>query len=100
MPHVITQNCCNDTACVAACPVDCIHPGPDEKDYESTEMLYIDPSACIDCGACIDVCPVNAISPDFALTDAMRPFEEINRVWFGDLDLTSASRRPRSVPAG
>ena len=30
MPHVITQSCCSDGSCVFACPVNCIHPSPDE----------------------------------------------------------------------
>jgi hypothetical protein len=25
------------------CPVDCIHPTPDETDYANVERLYIDP---------------------------------------------------------
>jgi hypothetical protein len=29
-------------------PVDCIRPG---EDADGTEMLYIDPGTCIDCGA-------------------------------------------------
>ena len=55
-----------DTACVDACPVDCIHPKSDEDDHETEELLYIDPEECIDCGACVPVCPVSAI---FALED-------------------------------
>jgi ferredoxin/flavodoxin---NADP+ reductase len=43
MIHVITQNCCNDAACVGACPVNCIHPAPEEAAYAAAEMLYIDP---------------------------------------------------------
>ena len=47
MTYVITQNCCNDASCVPVCPVGCIHPTPDEPDYRSAEMLYIDPASCI-----------------------------------------------------
>ncbi len=43
MPHVITQSCCNDGSCVFACPVNCIHPSPDEPGFATAEMLYIDP---------------------------------------------------------
>ena len=43
MPHVITQSCCNDGSCVFACPVNCIHPSPDEPGFATSEMLYIDP---------------------------------------------------------
>ena len=30
MAYVITQPCCNDACCVDVCPVNCIHPTPDE----------------------------------------------------------------------
>lgn len=68
MAYVIAEPCIGtkDTACVDACPVDCIHPKKDEPAYASSEMLYIDPVECIDCGACVPVCPVSAI---FALDD-------------------------------
>lgn len=55
-----------DTACVDACPVDCIHPKKDDPGFEEDSQLYIDPVECIDCGACVPVCPVSAI---FALDD-------------------------------
>jgi ferredoxin len=50
-----------DTACVDACPVDCIHPKKDESEFEDAPQLYIDPQERIDCGACVPVCPVSAI---------------------------------------
>ena len=56
MPHVITQSCCSDGSCVYSCPVNCIHPSPDEPDFAGAEMLYIDPAACVDCGACVTAC--------------------------------------------
>ena len=59
MTYAITQTCCNDATCVAVCPVNCIHPTPDEPDFGTTEMLYIDPRSCIDCGACADACPAH-----------------------------------------
>jgi len=45
MAYVIAEPCIGtkDTACVDACPVDCIHPKKDEEKYEGVEMLYIDP---------------------------------------------------------
>ncbi|TWS20601.1 4Fe-4S dicluster domain-containing protein [Tsukamurella asaccharolytica] len=82
MPHVIVQNCCNDASCVPECPVDCIHPTPDEPDYATAEMLYIDPDVCIDCGACIDACPVSAITTDYELTAEMAPFEAMNADYY------------------
>ena len=64
MPHVITGSCCSDGSCVYSCPVNCIHPSPDEPGFGLTEMLYIDPAACVDCGACISVCPREVFSFD------------------------------------
>ena len=63
MTYVIAEPCIGtkDTACVDACPVDCIHPKKDESGYAATEQLFIDPVECIDCGACVPVCPVSAI---------------------------------------
>ena len=49
-----------DNSCVEVCPVDCIHPTPDEPDYDDVEQLYIDPDECIDCDACVEACPVDA----------------------------------------
>jgi ferredoxin--NADP+ reductase len=68
MTHLIKQSCCNDASCVVVCPVDAIHPRPDEPGYMDAEMLYIDPDACIDCGACVPACPVGAILPDHEIT--------------------------------
>lgn len=63
MPHVVIENCtgCRFTDCVSVCPVSCFH-GDDER-------LYIDPTACIDCGACVPLCPVSAIVEDIDLED-------------------------------
>ena len=78
MPHVVTRSCCADAACVFACPVNCIHPTPDEPDFATAEMLYVDPRSCVDCGACVSACPVSAIKPHTALTDAEMPFMDLN----------------------
>jgi ferredoxin len=71
---IIAEPCIGtkDTACVDACPVDCIHPKKDTQyedgrpGFEQVDQLFIDPIECIDCGACVPVCPVLAI---FALDD-------------------------------
>ena len=62
MAYVIAEPCIGtkDNSCVEVCPVDCIHPTPDEPDYDKVEMLYIDPEECIDCDACVEACPVDA----------------------------------------
>src|SRR6185437_1041059 len=43
MAYVIAEPCIGvkDTACVYACPVDCIHPGKNEADFNSESQLYI-----------------------------------------------------------
>ncbi|RLV47470.1 4Fe-4S dicluster domain-containing protein [Nocardioides mangrovicus] len=95
MTHVITQNCCNDAACVPVCPVNCIHPTPDEPDYATAEMLYIDPQGCIDCGACLDVCPVGAIAPDFDLPDRFVPYLDLNAGYYEDPVRASYAQNPK-----
>jgi ferredoxin--NADP+ reductase len=92
MAYVVTQNCCNDATCVAVCPVDCIHPTPAEREYKSTEMLYIDPGSCIDCGACSDVCPVDAIVPGDAVVPDIDRYRDINAEYF--------QRNPRTTSPG
>lgn len=58
MSYIIGKACIGvkDSACIAACPVDCIHTGE--------EQMYIDPEECINCGACVPECPVEAIFED------------------------------------
>ncbi|MEV7299488.1 FAD-dependent oxidoreductase [Streptomyces clavifer] len=84
MTYAITQTCCTDATCIAACPVNCIHPTPEEKDFGRTEMLFIDPKACIDCGACADACPVDAILPVESLTGAQKEYGAVNAAYFED----------------
>jgi len=85
MAYVIAEPCVGvkDTACVDACPVDCIHPKKDSEKFEAETMLYIDPVECIDCGACVPVCPVSAI---FALDDLPAKWSDYaqkNATFFG-----------------
>ncbi|WP_320781391.1 FAD-dependent oxidoreductase [Streptomyces sp. CRN 30] len=84
MTYAITQTCCSDATCVAVCPVNCIHPTPEERSFGSTEMLYIDPRSCIDCGACADACPVDAIFPVDALTGPRAAYADINAAYYAD----------------
>lgn len=84
MPHVITQACCADASCVHACPVNCIHPTPDEPDFGTADMLYIDPVSCVDCGACVGACPVGAIVPHTELAPEQGDFLRINAELTGD----------------
>ena len=81
MAYVIAEPCIGvkDTACVDACPVDCIHPRRDEASFEAQRMLHIDPVECIDCGACVPVCPVSAIFAESDLPDGWSEYAEVNR---------------------
>ncbi|MDH3047261.1 FAD-dependent oxidoreductase [Gordonia alkanivorans] len=82
MPFVILQACCNDASCVDVCPVNCIHPTPDEPDFMKAEMLHIDPQTCIDCGACVEACPVEAIKAEEDLEPEEEPFIDLNSEYF------------------
>ncbi|MFE9857250.1 FAD-dependent oxidoreductase [Streptomyces sp. NPDC005780] len=84
MTYAITQTCCSDATCVAVCPVNCIHPTPEEQAFGSTEMLYVDPETCIDCGACADACPVDAIFPVDSLFGAQKEYAGINAAYYAD----------------
>jgi NAD-dependent dihydropyrimidine dehydrogenase PreA subunit len=84
MAYVIAEPCIGvkDTACVAICPCDCIHPRKDEAGFSLTEMLFIDPANCIDCGLCVDECPVNAIFAEDDLPTEWTAYIEKNAAFF------------------
>lgn len=84
MTYVINQRCCGtkDTSCVQVCPVDCIHPTPDEPDFEEHDQLYIDPEECVDCGACADVCPVESITLDEMVPPESAHSIELNAAYY------------------
>lgn len=73
MAHVVSENCirCKYTDCVAACPVDCFHEGPN--------ILVIDPVECIDCRACVAACPAEAIFFEEDLPADQAEFIALNR---------------------
>lgn len=79
MTFVVLENCirCKYTDCVDVCPVDCFHEGPN--------FLVIDPEECIDCALCEPECPAEAILPEDNLSDAQRPYIELNaelaKIW-------------------
>lgn len=84
MTFIITEPCIGtkDTACVDACPVDCIHPRADEEGFEAATQLYIDPEECIDCGACVPECPVEAIFPEDEVPEEWASYIPINYDWY------------------
>jgi len=85
MAYVICEPCIGvkDTACVEVCPVDCIHPRPDEDEFEEAEQLYIHPDECIDCGACEPECPVEAIFEEGDVPEEWQEYIEKNRAYYG-----------------
>ncbi len=84
MTHIIGDPCVGtkDTACVAVCPVDCIHPTKEDEDFEKEEMLFIDPETCIDFGLCVDECPVTAIWPEDEVPEDQKKHFETNAEYF------------------
>jgi len=59
MAYVISSKCTGmDTACLDACPVDCIY----RKSNGARPRLYISDAECLDCGACALACPEGAIA--------------------------------------
>lgn len=84
MAYVIAEPCIGtkDSSCVTVCPVDCIHPTPDEPGFASAEMLYINPDECIDCDACVEACPVDAIFPEDQVPEQWQRFIAINARYY------------------
>ena len=97
MAYVIAEPCIGekDNSCVEVCPVDCIHPTPDEPDYDADEQLFIDPDECIDCDACVEACPVDACFAEDQLPAEWAKFTEINAEYY-----KSSQRLQRQVAAG
>ena len=77
MAYVIAEPCVGtkDTACVDACPVDCIHIEADKKTADEApdftkggvrktlnlKRFDIDVSLCCYCGLCSSVCPTECL---------------------------------------
>ena len=72
MAFVVTDNCikCKYTDCVAVCPADAFHEGPN--------FLAINPDSCIDCDLCTPECPAGAIYQEDALPAGQEEFKALN----------------------
>jgi NAD-dependent dihydropyrimidine dehydrogenase PreA subunit len=90
MTYVIYDPCIGtkDASCVEVCPVDCIHPTPDEPDFEEHEQLYIDPEECIDCDACVEACPVQAAIAEGDLPEQFHHYLERNAAFYRERGAT------------
>lgn len=82
MAYAITSACVADYGCVDACPVNCIHPRPEDAAYDGIEQLYINPDVCINCAACVDACPVEAIYEDLKVPTKYASALQTNRDYF------------------
>jgi ferredoxin len=84
LSYVIVDRCIGtkDNSCIDVCPVDCIHPTPDEPGYDEAEQLFIDPEECIDCDGCAVACPVEACIADDQLPAELELFREKNAAYF------------------
>ncbi|WP_162046163.1 ferredoxin FdxA [Vibrio taketomensis] len=72
MAFVVTDNCiqCKYTDCVAVCPADAFHEGPN--------FMVINPIECIDCGLCVDECAAQAIFQEDELPAGQEIYKELN----------------------
>ena len=72
MAYVVTEHCikCKYTDCAEVCPVEAFHEGPD--------MLYINPSTCIDCNLCVPTCPVEAIYAEAEVPERYQSYVKMN----------------------
>ena len=84
MAYVIVDRCIGtkDNSCIEVCPVDCIHPTPEEPGYAEAEQLFIDPEECIDCDGCAVACPVEAAISEDLLPPELDSFREKNAAYF------------------
>src|ERR1039457_1491349 len=100
MAYVIAEPCIGtkDNSCVEVCPVDCIHPTPEEPGYDAAEMLYIDPEECIDCDACVEACPVGACFAEGHLPDEGQKFTQLTDEYFANAKYPGSRPRHRGGP--
>lgn len=101
MAYVITRLCsdCVDTACVEACPVDCIYGlTADNPNYR--RQLFIDPDECIDCGMCEPECPWTAIFPEDDVPEIFSEDTAINAGVFQEHSRDDFTIRPEPIRPG
>ena len=85
MAYVIAEPCVGtkDTACVDACPVDCIHPKKDEPAYALRNCCISIRSNASTAALACRVCPVSAIFALDDLPEKWNAFTERNAKYYG-----------------
>jgi len=85
MAYVICEPCIGtkNAACVDQCPVDAIHPRPEDPAFGMVDQLFIDPHACIDCAMCAFTCPVGAIYQDVTVPPQWQQYIQKNAAYYG-----------------
>jgi ferredoxin len=88
MAYIVTENCldCKYTNCASVCPAEAFREG--------SEMVYIDPDSCIDCGACIAECPVEAIFPDYEVPNKWSAYIQLNATESKKFPMIINNKRP------
>jgi ferredoxin len=88
MAYIVSEACirCKYTDCVAVCPVDCFHEGPN--------FLVIDPDECIDCTLCVPECPVGAIYALEDLPEDQHEYVALNAELSKDWPVIAAAQDP------
>ena len=88
MAYIVSEACirCKYTDCVAVCPVDCFHEGPN--------FLVIDPDDCIDCDVCVPECPAEAIYAEDDVPEDQAEFITLNAELAENWPLISQSKEP------
>ena len=70
MTYAIAGSCTKDTDCLDVCPVDAIHPNPNDPAFTEAGQLHINADTCIACGSCFRVCTGGAV---FLRDESNRP---------------------------
>lgn len=72
------SQCFGCTACVNACPVQCIVMCRDRE--EGFDYPVANPDICIGCGKCISVCPAIEPAPSYDVTETYEDFLDLAKV--------------------
>ena len=67
--------CCGCTACMSACPENCISM---EEDYEGFLYPIVDTAICVNCGLCEKVCPISNTKGEEACNSLFIGIQNLN----------------------